>query len=648
MIGGMGIVSLQNVHVAFGSQVVLDGLDWEIQRGEKVGLIGPNGSGKTMLFKLILGDVTPGMGTVTRSRGLQTAYLPQEPLLDSANTLLAEVTRTFDHVRDLERRVAEVAQRIADHHDTDRVDDLMSEYDELTHRLEAAGGYQYETVVKEVLGGLGFAPEDYDLPISALSGGQKCRAALAQLLLQEADLLLLDEPTNHLDIEATRFLEKFLAGYHGAAVIVSHDRYLLDRVVGKIADLDLKQITTYPCGYSDYAEAKRMRLLSAEREFTKQQEWLHHQREYAERVKADKSRARQAQGRLRRLDRMEKEGQILEQPTHTRRRMALDFTPARRSGDMVLRAEGVCKAYGETVLFKGMDLEIFRGEKIGIIGPNGVGKTTLLKMAMRRVEPDAGQMRLFENLTVGYYDQEHADLNTDHLVIDEIQPSRDAATEGRIRSYLAKFLFRGQDVYKRVSTLSGGEQSRVMLAKLVWANPQVLVLDEPTNHLDIPAREVLEDALISYEGAILMVSHDRYFLDRVVNKLLVLPERGRYELMTGNWSTYEARLAREEAERRAAADAARRQTRKRGGTRGRASSAKAKGDDSPYASWSLARLEQEIIDREEKLAETERQFADPDLYRDADRARSLQASAQQFREELAEINAAWEARAAEE
>jgi ATP-binding cassette subfamily F protein 3 len=712
----MAIVSLQGVHVGFGAHVVLHDLDWFVHRGEKVGLVGPNGAGKTTLFRLILGEMLPQIGTVTRTRGLQIAYLPQEPTLDSSNTLFAEVSRTFDNLRALEERVAEVAQQIADNHDNaEALDELMAEYDELHHRLEAAGGYRYETYVNEVLGGLGFTPADYDLPISALSGGQKCRAALAKLLLQEADLLLLDEPTNHLDIEATRFLEKFLAGYHGAAVIVSHDRYLLDRVVDKIADLDERQITIYPCAYSDYAESKRIRQETADREYEKQRVWVEHQREYATRVKADKKRAKQAHGRLQRLERMEREGQLLERrpvsrmDSRHRRKMAIDLAPVRRAGDMVLRCEGLRKAYGDVVLFDHFDLEIYRGEKIGIVGPNGVGKTTLIKMAMNEVRPDAGEVRLFESLSVGYYDQEHAGLNLDHRVIDEIQPHRTAAGEGEIRSYLARFLFRGEDVYKRVRDLSGGEQSRVTLAKLVRANPQVLILDEPTNHLDIPGKEALEEALIAYDGAILLVSHDRYFLDRVVNKLLVLPERAKYELIPGNWSTYEERLAEREAAERAATEAAREQARRaakprRNPTRSasersdrtrsaserpdrtrsaserpdrtrsaserpdrtrsaserpdrtrsaserqgkRALAGAPAEDDWPYASWSLQKLEDAIIEREEKLAETEQQFADPNVYRDAERARALRAEADGLRAELAELNEEWEARAEE-
>jgi len=339
---------------------------------------------------------------------------------------------------------------------------------------------------------------------------------------------------------------------------------------------------------------------------------------------------------------------VLQRPTHAKRKMAIDFTPARRAGDMVLRCENVRKAYGDVVLFDDFNLEIYRGEKIGIIGPNGVGKTTLLEMAMRHVEPDAGEVRLFENLDVGYYDQEHAGLNLDHSVIGEIEPDASGPREAEIRSFLARFLFRGGDVYKRVGNLSGGEQSRVTLAKLVWSEPQVLVLDEPTNHLDIPGKEALEDALIAFEGAILLVSHDRYFLDRVVNKLLVLPERSKYELIAGNWSTYEERLAEEQSARLAAVQELRKRARRRAGPPGRkGTTASRSADDSPYASWSLARVEDEIVEREQLLAETEQQFADPGLYRDAEKARELRVRAETLRAELAALNQAWEAKVEE-
>ena len=642
----MSIVALQDVHVGFERRTVLEGVDWHIHRGEKVGLVGRNGSGKTTLFRLILGELAPTLGTVTRGRGLQIAYLPQEPRLDSAATLHAEVASTFDNLRRLEDRLAEVGSLIAEHHDDpEKSADLMEEYDELTRRLEAAGGYRYEVLVNEVLGGLGFSPADHELPVAALSGGQKCRAALARLLLQEADLLLLDEPTNHLDIEATAFLERFLAGYHGAAVIVSHDRYLLDRVVDRIADLEDGRVTVYPCAYSDYVESKRIRQTTAEREYQKQAEWIRHQREYAERVKADKSRSRQARGRLRFLDRMERDGRVLARRVHVHRRMALDFAPARRAGDMVLRCEGVRKAFGDVVLFDDFNLEIFRGEKFGIVGPNGVGKSTLLKMVMGRLEPDAGKVRLFENLDVGYYDQERAGLNLDDTVLDAIRPRRTAAEEQELRGFLGRFLFTGDDVFKRIGDLSGGEQSRVMLARLMWSRPQVLVLDEPTNHLDIPSKEALEEALIAYEGGVLIVSHDRYFLDRVVNRLLVLPERGRYEILTGNWSTWEEKLAAREAQQRAAEEQARRQAREnRPGGRKPQAAAPGTRDDSPYARWSLEELEEAIIQREARLAETEERFADPEVCRDPEKARALHQLVRTLREELQALNAAWEAR----
>ena len=647
----MGIVTFQDVHFEYDARTVVHELTWTIQRGEKIGLVGPNGAGKTTLFRLILGQLKPQIGTVTRSRGLQIGYLPQEPELDTSNTLFAEVSSTFDNLRRLEERVAEVAQLIAEHHETDQADDLMEEYDELQARLESAGGYDYEVLVSEVLGGLGFSTADYDLPISALSGGQKCRAALARLLLQEADLLLLDEPTNHLDIEATRFLERFLAGYHGSVILISHDRFLLDRVVDKIADLEDQRVTVYPCGYSDFIETKRIRQLTAEREFAKQQEWLRKQQDFIDRNRANAATARRARGRARLLDRLHESGRILDRPKQFKRKMAIDFAPPpRRNVDRVLVAENVRKAFGETVLFDELEFTIYRGEKVGIIGPNGVGKTTLLKMAVGLIPPDSGRIAFNEKLQVGYYDQEHSGLNEANRIIDEIEPGVTGPREGEIRSFLARFLFRGDDVYKRVGDLSGGEQSRVSLAKLVWQNPHVLVLDEPTNHLDIPAREVLEEALLAFEGAIVLVSHDRYFLDRVVNRLLVLPRRGEHELMSGNWSSYEEIASMREAAERAAAEIARgteRRSRKGSAARQRPPAGGPAAPVSPYARWSIERLEAEIIEREEKLAGVEAQFADPNVCRDPEKVKSLQAEAAALRTELTALNTEWETRAAE-
>jgi len=641
------MISVDGLTVEFGGSTLFADISFVINEKDRIALMGKNGAGKSTLLKILAGAREPSRGKISAPKDTVIAYLPQHLMTEDGRTVFEETAQAFSHLHEMESEIEAINKELETRTDYDSEEyyALIERVSVLSEKFYSIEETNYDADIEKTLLGLGFKREDFNRQTSDFSGGWRMRIELAKLLLKKPDVILLDEPTNHLDIEATRFLEKFLAGYHGAAVIVSHDRYLLDRVVDKIADLDERKIIVYPCAYSDYAEAKRIRLLTAEREYEKQKEWIDHQREYAERVKADKSRAKQARGRLLYLDRMENEGRVLDRPVAARRRMAIQFTPSRRAGDMVMRCERVRKAYGDVVLFDDFNLEIYRGEKIGIVGPNGVGKTTLLKMALRLVPPDAGEVRLYENLQVGYYDQEHADLDERHNVLEAVDPSASGPQQGELRSFLAKFLFQGNDVFKPVGMLSGGEQSRVVLARLVYANPQVLILDEPTNHLDIPSKEVLEDALIAYEGAILLVSHDRYFLDRVVNKLLVLPERGRYDVMTGNWSTYEARLNDEEIRRKAEQVAARKQERRNIRYSGRRTGRPdAQDNDSPYASWSLGQLEDAIIEREEQLANLEMQFADPAVYRDADKARMLRGESERLRAELAEINAEWERR----
>jgi len=643
----MALVSLQDVTKHFGPRVVLENVTLDIQRGEKAGLVGANGAGKTTVFKLILGQFKADGGTITKSRNLRIGYLPQEPVLEASQTVQEEVRSVFEELHAMEARMHGLAEQIARDHDSDGVDVLMKQYDLVMARFETAGGYDYQTRVNEVLGGLGISVAERELPIAALSGGQKCRVSLAKILLRDVDLLLLDEPTNHLDIEATRWLEKWLAGYPGSAVIISHDRYLLDRVVSKIIEVEDRQVHSYGCDYSHYAEAKRARLLYAIREYEKQHRWLLHQKEYMARVKADKSRAKQARGRRWFIERMEREGKVLEKPQALRQKINLEFEQPDRAGDMVLRCEAVSKRYGQKVLLDRLDVEVYGGQKLGIMGPNGSGKTTLLKMALGQVEPDDGEIRLYDNLTIGYFDQEHAALNLDGTILEELQAIRPECSPQEIRSYLGSFLFTGDEVFKKIGNLSGGEQSRVLLAMLVWSSPQVLILDEPTNHLDIPSREVLEEALMTYEGTIIMVSHDRYFLDRVVNRLMIIEGGGTCQVQWGNYTDHVRRQeesAAQEAAQRAAEEAARaprKSVRRAKGT----SVAGESDEESPHARKPLYQLEDDIIAAEERIAQIEREFTDEAVYRDGERARQLRAEYDRLRAELVEMNRYWEARA---
>jgi len=639
----MGSVVVQNVTRQFGPQVVLEDVSFQVHTGEMVGLVGANGSGKTTLFRLVTGAEEPDLGTVTRSRGLAVGMLAQEPALDSERTLRDEVGRAFAELLDLEHRMGEVGHRIAEHHDDPRLPELMAEYDRLNARFEAGGGYRLQTRLNEILGGLGFSQADHHLPVSALSGGQKCRAALAQLLVQERRLLLLDEPTNHLDIEATRWLEKFLAGHHGGAVIISHDRFLLDRLATKIIEVERRRVSVFPGNYSNYVRVKETRRLALERQFEKDQAFIAKERAFiAKHISTQ--RTKEARGRRTRLERRIRAGEFAEAVPGRKQRVSFSFRPAADTARQVLRCEGLTKRYGEKTLFEGLNLELLAADRLGITGPNGTGKTTLLRMIMGEVSADAGHLDFFERRQAGYYGQEHAELDPDRRLIDEVASARPDLSEQELRSFLGRFLFTGEDVFKPLRALSGGEQSRVRLARLVLTAPGVLVLDEPTNHLDIPSREVLEEALDEYTGTLIVVSHDRYFLDRVVDRLLVIESTG-HRLYSGGYSHY-LQQVEEQREAEARARQIRKQQRRTAQTTQHPGSTRK--EPSLYDSWSINKIEMRIMAREEEVAAIQDRFADQAVYRDPAALQRLQAELESATAELRDLNSVWEERIEEQ
>ena len=530
----MSLIRLEHVTKLYDPDLILDDISVSIEHGDRLGLIGRNGTGKTTLLKIINGLLANFKGKVIASKGLRIGYLSQEPELARDCTLRQEMLKVFEKRRALEDKMLLLAEEM----ETEEAPHLLAAYARIQEQHEQLGGYDYEHEINRILGGLGFSELDFNLPIRVLSGGQKSRATLAKLLLEKPDLLLFDEPTNHLDINGIEWLENYLnIEYNGAVLVVSHDRYFLDKVVRKVWELEEQKIKIYRGNYSKYVETKRVEQLVTERAFKKQQAFVEHEEDFIRRNIAGQ-RTREAQGRQKKLNRLER----VEKPKSDAPTLNLSFTPETRGGNDILRCQNVGKAFGDKVIFRDMNFEVYRRDVIGIIGANGTGKTTLFRMILGDEAPTEGKMWVGPTLKFGYYAQELEGLNPDNEIIDEIWALRPKHTHGEIRSFLSKFLFFGDDVFKRIGNLSGGEQSRVLLAKLLLANANVLLLDEPTNHLDIPAREALEAALVEYPATLFIISHDRYLLNNLATKLLIFdgkPE-GTAELFEGNYAEYVA------------------------------------------------------------------------------------------------------------
>ena len=531
----MSLVNLQHVTKLYDPDLILDDISATIVNGDRIGLIGRNGSGKTTLLKIIGGILTDFKGDVVLASGLRVGYLSQEPDLERDCTLRQEMLTVFEERLALEDKMLMLAEKM----ETQETSHLLQQYARIQEQHERLGGYDYEHRINRVLGGLGFSEQDFNLPVRVLSGGQKSRATLAKLLLEEPDLLLLDEPTNHLDINGIEWLENYLnTEFKGAVLVVSHDRYFLDKVVRKVWELDEHKINICRGNYSKSCEMKAIERLVGERAFKEQQMFIANEEKFIERNIAGQ-RTREAQGRRKRLERLEK----VEKPKSDAPTLKLNFTPGSREGDDILRCQSVSKQFSDKVLFTDLNFEIYRGDIIGIFGPNGTGKTTFFRMILGEEQPTQGNLWVGPNLKLGYYTQELEGLNLDKEIIEEIWELCPQLTQTEVRSYLAKLLFRGNDVFKLIGNLSGGEQSRVQLAKLLLKNANVLLLDEPTNHLDIPAREALEKALAEYPATMFIISHDRYLLNSLATKLLIFDatkEETKTRFFEGTYAKYEA------------------------------------------------------------------------------------------------------------
>ena len=540
----MPIVTLKQLHKSFGPDIVFDDLDQRLYAKEKVGMVGANGSGKSTLLNLIVGNIEPDMGQVVKRKGLRIGYLRQEASFDGKLTILEEMHSGLDEVLAMQRKLAHLAETFGKL-SGDKLKAAMAEYDKLSNRFELSGGYVYETRIHRILAGLGFKQEQYGLTTSALSGGQLSRLSLAKILLTEADILLLDEPTNHLDLQATVWLEQFLKEYKSAVVIISHDRYLLDQIAEKIIEVEASKATVWKGNYSNYIAEKEIRQLQQQREHQKRFEMVERTRDFIARNKDKEGMRKTARGRKKRLDKLlANNDDFLTKPAG-QKEIDFAFAKAKSKSDLIIRCQRVSKSFDDLLLFEDLSFDLLSGERLGITGPNGTGKSTLLKIALGEIAPTSGTVKMGRSLSIGYLDQHGKTLDANNTVLQEVRLIRPERSEESLRGLLGAFLFTGDDVFKPIPGLSGGEQSRLMLCKLVLDEPDVLVLDEPTNHLDISSKKALERALLSYAGAVVVVSHDRFFLDRVIDKLLVIgtnkfgeKQMGCFEFVSGDGKVY--------------------------------------------------------------------------------------------------------------
>jgi len=620
----MSILSASNLSKHYGPDEIFSGISIAIPAGARIALVGPNGAGKTTLLNLLAGIDSPTGGRVILARGARLSFLPQRPELTGEHSLWQEQLRAFVDLRAKERRLADLEQRMAD---GDDASEALDAYGPLQADFERLGGYEYETRIKMALGGLGFSPTDYARLLPQLSGGEKTRAALCRLLLEESDLLILDEPTNHLDIHAVEWLEKYLASFPGALLAVSHDRYFIDKFATAVWEIEFGKLRTYRGNYSAFSEQRAAQRETLRHDFYWQQQFMRKEEAFIRRHMGSRLTA-QAKGRLKKLETMKKRGAVLESGPRGRKRMFLEMSDHARSGDQVIVTRDLQLGYdAEAPLLSAPDLLVLRGETVAIIGGNGVGKSTLLKTLSGALPPLAGEVRLGAKVRIGYFAQAHETLKADNAVIDEIRAVKPLPLS-QARDWLGRFLFSGDDVFRPVSSLSGGERGRVALAKLALQGASLLLLDEPTNHLDIDSQEVLQAALAAFDGTILLVSHDRYLVDALATQIWEISP-GRLRFIDGDYQTYLRQ--RNGAIQHEAAQAS---ANSRRGKRSPAYREKRGGLNPFEAAQRTAALEAEIERLEASLNDISRQLDAASLAQDAGMARQLGLAYTQTEAEL--------------
>ncbi|MGY5265726.1 ABC-F family ATP-binding cassette domain-containing protein [Paraclostridium bifermentans] len=534
----MIVLSCNNLNKSFGIDTILENISFTVNEGDKVGIIGVNGTGKTTLFKVLSGIYGYDSGDIYLGKGVEIGYLEQNTNFQSEKTIYEEVLEVFSDLMDMENYIRDLEIKIAEEGSNPNskiLDKLMNEYSQKLELFSELNGYGYKSEVKGILKGLGFSDSDMETPINILSGGEKTRVLLSKLLLKNPSLLLLDEPTNHLDSDAIEWLEVFLKQYKGTVIIISHDRYFLDQVVNRVFEIHNKRLKTYNGNYSKFIELSKVEKELEVKKYEDQQKEIKKQEESIDRLKAygREKHLKRARSKEKMLDKVD----VLDKPDVFRKKASIQFSPSVSSGNDVLQVEDLSMGYGERILFKDINFNIYRGEKVALIGANGIGKSTLFKIIMNEIIPLTGTAKLGANVHVDYFHQEQKTLNLDNTIIDEIWNDHPSLNQTTLRNMLGSFLFEDEEVFKKISTLSGGERARVAILKLILSNSNFLLLDEPTNHLDIDSKEVLEEALLNYTGTLFTISHDRYFLNTVVDKILVLDSDGITEYL-GNYNYY--------------------------------------------------------------------------------------------------------------
>ncbi|EAC5114778.1 ABC transporter ATP-binding protein [Listeria monocytogenes] len=619
----MILLQVQQISKFFGAEVILDNIKLEVKTGDRIALVGRNGAGKSTLLKIIAGKMSYDGGTISKPKSVEIGYLAQNTGLESSKTIWDEMLSVFDSLRKMEADLRKMELRLGEpelYNDPEKYQALMTDYDTLQHTFKESGGYTYEAEIRSVLNGLRFYPEDYEVEIASLSGGQKTRLALAKLLLAKQDILVLDEPTNHLDIETLAWLETYLQNYHGSLLIVSHDRYFLDKVVNQVYEISRTKIDHYKGNYSSFVNQKQAKLEQMWKEFDKQQKQIAKLEDFVARNIVRASTTKRAQSRRKQLEKMD----VLGRPQGDEKAAHFGFQFEKQTGKDVLMVDQLSIGYAKDKrIASNLTFEMKRQDSLALVGPNGIGKSTLLKTLIRDIPALSGEFHFGAGVKIGYYDQEQAKLTSNKTVLMELWDDYPELNEVNVRTTLGNFLFSDDDVLKNVQSLSGGKKARLALAKLTLLEANVLILDEPTNHLDIESKEVLEAALIDFEGTILFVSHDRYFINRIASKIVELaPEKATVFL--GDYDYYQEKLAEEKELARLDAE----DRRKKGEQVEATSSVRKLNYQEEKEQQKLLRqrkrkleeVEKSMEATDEKIAELELQLTNPEVFQDHEKA----------------------------